>query len=132
MFFQCLCFAQNIESLEQPPIFEDCQKVDFKLLKNCFKQELLKQIGANFVVSESVQQNDYKGDVKVLFEVDKEGIFKFIYADAAYEELKTEAKRVFENLPTVQPGRYNGKPTFYQYSIVINIPIENGLSSQID
>jgi hypothetical protein len=130
--FQYVLQAQNIESLEQPPIFKSCQETNYSQLKNCFRQELLKLIKENFIVPESVEKANYKGELKVLFEVDKEGSFKFIYADAVYDELKTEAKRVFESLPKVKPGLYNGKPTFYQYSIVIAIPLENLPFSEID
>ena len=65
----------------------------------------------------------YKGDVQVLFEVNKKGEFKVIYLDAIYDELKEESKRVFELLPNVKPATYNGKPTFVQYSIGIAIPL---------
>ncbi|WP_338035231.1 gliding motility protein RemB [Lacinutrix himadriensis] len=42
-----------------------------------------------------------------------------------YDELKDEATRVFDALPKIKPGTYNGKPTFKQYSIPIQIPIVN-------
>lgn len=131
-FFQFILQAQNIEGLERPPMFEACSRTDYSQLKDCFRTELLKHIKETFVVSESIEKANYKGEVKVLFEVDKEGDFKFIYADAVYDELKTEAKRVFESLPKIKPGLYNGKPTFYQYSIVIAIPLEKDSLSQTD
>lgn len=118
-----MLFAQNIESLEKPPVFEGCELVEPTQLKTCFRQELIRKIKQNFTVPDALQKNNFKGTVKVLFEVNKVGVFKFIYADAVDESLKAEARRVFDNLPKVQPGLYNGKPTFYQYSIVINIPL---------
>src|SRR5690606_34987546 len=57
------------------------------------------------------------------FEVDKEGNISVVHVDAIYDALKDETKRVFQSLPKIQPGTYNGKPTFYQYSLTIKIPL---------
>src|SRR5690606_15481756 len=70
-----------------------------------------------------VLDQNFKGEVSVIFEVDAEGTFKVIYTDAMYDELKEEAKRVFDLFPTIKPATYNGKPTFKQYSIAIKIPL---------
>lgn len=117
--------SQNSEILEKPPMFQACETIQFEELKQCFKKELLNYINNNFEIPEIAKQNNFKGGVKVLFEVDKEGFFKYIYSDAVYEDLKNEARRVFDALPQIKPGLYNGIPTFYQYAIVINIPIED-------
>jgi hypothetical protein len=74
-------------------------------------------------VPQIVIDKAYKGDVQVLFEVDKEGSIKVIYVDAIYDELKDESKRVFKMLPKIKPATYNGKPTFVQYNISIAIPL---------
>src|SRR5690606_15370368 len=79
-----------------------------------------------------VTDDNYKGDVKVLFEVDKEGKISVIYADAVYDELKSETKRVFDILPKIQPGTYNGNPTYFQYSLSIKIPLVNPETIQND
>ncbi|MGF1556107.1 gliding motility protein RemB [Paucihalobacter sp.] len=124
---QISVYGQNQESLEKPPVFESCSGQPFQNLKQCFKIALNKHVFENFEVPKIVEENSYRGSVKVLFEVDKEGNFLILYIDAIYDQLKTETNRVFESLPQIKPGTYNGNPTFYQYSVVINIPLTNFL-----
>ena len=123
--FQLNSFSQNIEIYEKPPVFKGCEEVSIDNLKTCFNNKLNQYIFENLKVPHQVADDNYKGDVKVLFEVDKEGTLSVIYVDAIYDALKDETKRVFESLPKIQPGTYNGQPTFYQYSLAIKIPLIN-------
>ncbi|MBJ7882217.1 energy transducer TonB [Gelidibacter salicanalis] len=118
-------FSQNIEMYEKPPVFKGCDNVAIDELKTCFNNKLNLHIFETFNVPQEVVDNRYKGDVKVLFEVDKEGVITVIHVDAIYDSLKDEAIRVFDALPKIQPGTYNGQPTFYQYSLAIKIPLVN-------
>lgn len=120
-----LSFSQDGTLFEKPPVFPDCESVAIEQLQHCFDTQVLTHIFNNFKVPETISEEKYKGEVVVLFEVDKEGAFKVIYIDAMYEELKEEATRVFEDLPKITPGTYNGKPTFKQYTVPIQIPIVN-------
>ncbi len=131
-FFLCILvslqwksFSQHIEVYEKPPVFTDCETQAIADLKTCFNNNINRFIFQNFKTPQIVSDDNYKGDIKVLFEVDKEGHINVIYTDAVYEELKTETKRVFESLPKIQPGTYNGKPTYFQYSLAIKIPLVN-------
>ena len=72
---------------------------------------------------QELQEQNYKGTVIAVFEVDTVGNFKVLYTDAAHESLKKEAARVFESLPKVLPATYSGKPTYSKFSIKINIPL---------
>jgi len=117
-------FSQNDDSYQKSPVFKACDSVAIDQLKTCFNTELYKFINANFQIPEIAKNDNYKGNVSVLFEVTKEGQFKVLYVDAVYNELKEEAKRVFELLPTITPGTYNGNPTYKQYSIPISIPLK--------
>lgn len=116
-------FSQNTTTYEKPPIFPDCETESFENLKACFNNKINQFIFENFKVPQIVSDENYKGDVKVLFEVDKEGKITVVYVDAVYDELKVETKRVFAELPKVAPSTYNGKPTYVQYSIGIKIPL---------
>lgn len=121
-----ICFlgnAQTISTYEKPPVFSECDSLVVDQLKSCFNFTLNSYIFKNFKVPQVAIDEDYKGDVQVLFEVDKEGEFKVIYVDAIYDELKEESKRVFDALPKIKPATYNGKPTFVQYSLNIAIPL---------
>lgn len=121
--FQVNSLSQNIEIYEKPPTFVGCEDETLDNLKICFNNKLNLFIFEHFRVPKDLIENSYKGDVKVLFEVDNEGNSKVLYVDAIDVALKDETKRVFELLPQIQPGMYNGKPTFYQYSLTIKIPL---------
>ncbi|WP_439152333.1 gliding motility protein RemB [Winogradskyella sp.] len=116
-------FSQTISTYERPPVFNECESEAIDQLKACFKFTLNNFIYKNFKVANSVTEEEYTGDIHVLFEVDKEGMFNIIYLDAAYLELKDETERVFKLLPKITPAKYNGNPTFVQYSISIAIPL---------
>ncbi len=117
-------FTQIMSTYEKPPVFKECESEIINDIKSCFNYTLNNFIYENFNVPEVAEKESYNGAIQVLFEVDKEGIFKVIYADAIYEELTQESKRVFKLLPKIQPATYNGNPTFVQYSITIKIPLK--------
>ncbi|WP_179316318.1 gliding motility protein RemB [Winogradskyella undariae] len=117
-------YAQTLLSYEKSPVFKGCDSIEVDQLKSCFNYNLNSFIYKNFKTPQIVIDESYVGDVKVLFEVSKEGEFKTLYIDAIYDELKIESKRVFDSLPKIQPATYNGIPTFVQYSISIDIPLK--------
>ncbi|MEZ4855547.1 MAG: gliding motility protein RemB [Gelidibacter sp.] len=123
--FQCAVFAQNITNYEKPPVFTGCENQPISNLKACFNNKINQYIFEHFKTPQIVTDDQYKGLVQLLFEVDKEGKMNLLYVDAVYKELKEETQRVFDSLPTIQPGTYNGKPTYFQYSLSIKIPLVN-------
>ncbi|GAA4234836.1 hypothetical protein GCM10022291_15230 [Postechiella marina] len=118
-------YAQNKSYIEKSPVFPNCKSSSIDSLRLCFDREVNTFIFNNFKVPQNVVEEKYKGEVVVLFEVDKEGVFKTIYVDGMYKELIQETDRVFAELPKITPGTYNGKPTFTQYSLAIKIPLVN-------
>ncbi len=126
-----LLFASNavnaqdyLSSFEKYPVFPKCESVEIDELELCFKNTVRALIYANFQTPNVVSQENYKGEVSVFFEVDKEGSFKVLFVDAIYQELKEEAKRVFEGFPVIIPATYNGQPTYAQYTTSFSIPLE--------
>ena len=132
IFLSMFCNGQNISTYEKPPAFKECDSIAVNQLKSCFNYTLNKFIFENYKVPSILDEESFKGDVKVLFEVNKDGDFKVIYIDAIYDELKQEGHRVFKSLPKIQPATYNGKPTFIQYSIDIAIPLKQPVMGGID
>jgi len=110
---------------EQFPVFPNCENLQSKKLENCFYKEVQDFVFQNFEVPENLKQANYKGEVKVLFEVDANGEFKVIYVNAANDALSEEAKHVFGKFPKIKPSTYNGKPTYSKYTISIDIPLKN-------
>ncbi|TPG35444.1 energy transducer TonB [Flavobacterium pectinovorum] len=111
---------------EQFPVFPNCENLEAKKLENCFYKEVQDFVFHNFEVPQKLKENNYKGEVKVLFEVDANGEFKVLYVNAANDELSEEAKRVFGKFPKIKPSTYNGKPTYSKYTISIAVPLKSG------
>jgi hypothetical protein len=111
-FLQISIFAQEIQDFEKPPVFPECENQDVANLKNCFYNQLSQFVYDNFKVPQIVNDENYNGEVVVLFEVNAEGDFVVVYTDAIYNELKEETKRVFGELPKITPASYNGITTF--------------------
>ena len=117
--------SQNIQIYEKPPVFSGCELEPINNLKACFNNKINQYIYQNFKVPQIVNDESYKGDIQILFEVDKEGKITVLYIDAVYDELKEETARVFNELPKITPGTYNGKTTYFQYSLAVKIPLIN-------
>jgi hypothetical protein len=126
---QTVIYSQNNIHNEKPPVFANCENLEFNEQQTCFESEVRQSIYNNFKIPQRIIDVNYKGEVSVIFEVNAEGQFKVIYTDAMYDELKEEMKRVFKLFPNIKPGTYNGKPTFKQYSITVNIPLNQNIST---
>ena len=128
--FHFLGTAQIDNPFEKPPVFPECESLANEELSDCFYTQLTTAVNSNFKIPEIVNEENYKGEVVVLFEVDDEGNFVVIYVDAYYEDLKTSARLVFAELPKIKPATFNGNPTFKQYSYTIKIPLGEGELSE--
>lgn len=116
--------SNQLESSDERfPVFSNCQNLQGDDLKNCFYNEVQQFVYHNFKVPEKLQQSNYKGLVKVLFEVDITGAFKVLYVNSNNEELITETKRVFSGFPKIGPPTYAGNPTYSKFNISIDIPL---------
>lgn len=110
------------KNAEQFPVFPACENQYNKDLETCFYTQVQDFIYTNLKVPEKLIQDNFKGNVIVLFEVDEQGKFKVQYVDAIDEELVKECKRVFGKFPKIGPPTFNGKPTYSKYTIKIAIP----------
>lgn len=125
LFLLQITWAVAQKSSEQAPVFPNCQNLKGKEVESCFNNEVQTIVYNTFQVPDKLKQNNYKGSVIVLFEVDEKGTFKVQYVDANEEDLIKEIKRVFEKMPKVSPATFNGKPTYAKYTIKIAIPLQN-------
>ena len=117
-------FSQ-VNNQEKFPIFPACSSTMNQELETCFYNQLQEVVFNNFQLPEVAKQNNFKGKIITLLEVDSTGTFKVLYADAMYSELITETKRVFSALPKITPPTYNGKPTYAKYTFTIAIPLQS-------
>ncbi|MBV1924716.1 MAG: gliding motility protein RemB [Flavobacteriaceae bacterium] len=123
--FTISMLSQNPSNIfEKYPVFSECAEETVSELEHCFNYTLQQFVFTNYKIPEVVFSEDYKGKVEVLFEIDKEGAFKVLYVDGFYSELKEEAKRVFGMLPKITPATYNGNPAYIQFTLPIQIPLE--------
>ena len=132
LFASVLGFAQNtnLNSLgtvnaSRFPVFPSCENLENQELQSCFYTEVQEFVFQNFVVPEELVQNNFRGNVKVLFEVNAEGVFKVIYVNAVDEKLIEESRRVFAKFPKITPATYNGKAEYSKYNITIAIPLKS-------
>ncbi|MDT0555225.1 gliding motility protein RemB [Patiriisocius hiemis] len=121
----------NTNSFEKYPVFPECETKEINELENCFNKTLQEFIYKNFNTPEIVSEENYNGNVSVFFEVDKEGVFNILYVDGVYTELKDEARRVFEQLPTITPATYNGNPAYVQFTFTIAIPLQEPVNNTV-
>ncbi|MEN9909019.1 MAG: hypothetical protein RLZZ540_2168 [Bacteroidota bacterium] len=130
-FFTALGYAQEdlnsdvVLNSQRFPVFSACKNLEAVALESCFYNEVQEFVFQNFVVPEDLVQNNFKGNVKVLFEVDANGVFKVIYVNAVDEKLIRETKRVFTKFPKIIPSTYNGKAEYSRYNITIAIPLKS-------
>ncbi|VXB16280.1 Gliding motility protein RemB [Flavobacterium sp. 9AF] len=123
-----LCFGTSLYSQiknETFPTFSECENVNEEQVKACFYSTLEHFVYDNFKVPNFVLEKEYKGNVIVLFEVDTVGVFKTLYIDALYNDLKIETQRVFDLLPKIKPALYTGRPTYAKFTLTIAIPLVN-------
>ena len=126
LFLMSVAKAQVTQNAsERFPVFPSCENLQFHALETCFYNQVQDFVYNNFKVPEDLKQNNFKGNVIVLFEVADTGNFKVIYVDAVAESLVAESKIVFEKLPKINPATYNGMPTYAKYTIKIAIPLQS-------
>ncbi len=124
LFIGHIAFSQ-VSNQEKFPVFPTCENTFDKNLEACFYNQIQDFVFQNFQVPEVAKQNNFKGRVITLFEVDTAGVFKVLYVDALYPELIAETKRVFMAMPKIKPATYNGSPTYAKYTINIVIPLKS-------
>ena len=112
------------------PVFESCQKLQGELLKQCFYSQVQDFVHSNFIVPQDLIQSNFKGNVKVLFEVTAKGDFNVIYVDANREQLIQETKRVFQAFPKIDPATYSSRATYTKFTMDIAIPLQARVDAQ--
>ena len=126
LFITSIVTAQiSQKNTEKFPIFPSCEGLQGQEIETCFYNEVQDFVYNNFKVPENLKQNNFKGNIIVLFEVNDTGNFKIIYVDALDESLVSESKRVFEKMPKITPATYNGNSTYSKYTIKISIPLQS-------
>lgn len=125
-------FLVQAQNAEVYPVFPDCESVKYNSLEDCFKNALVTFIIDHFETPPKVIGNNYTGEITVVFEVSKEGVFRLMYINAAYDELKDEISRIFSLLPVIEPAKYNAQPTSMQFRLPIKIPLKRNEIQELE
>lgn len=118
--------------LSIPPVYKGCEDITQVNLGGCFSRQVKADVLAEFKVPDIVEEKGYRGRINVVFVVTKEGEFEVLYVNSVYPELEAEVKRVFKNLPRIQPPTFNGRPIDERYQLPINIPLTDNTNETIE
>ncbi|MBL7473877.1 M56 family metallopeptidase [Robertkochia sediminum] len=90
----------------------------------CFKEKLNAHVIATFQYPEEAKAAGIEGKVYLNFRIDTDGNVKVINSRAPHELLDTEARRIIESLPVLNPGgdeNGNPVPVSFAYPIVFKL-----------
>lgn len=110
--------------VEEKPMFEACKELPSEAERiSCFKSHLDKHVIENLIYPEKAYKEGIQERVSVIFTIDKSGIVSEIQTIGEDPLLKAEAKRIFEALPKLIPGKQRGKPVAvsYFYPVIFKI-----------
>ena len=76
-----------------------------------------------------IKKESFKGTVNAIFVVTNDGLFKLIYLNTPFEELKKEVARVFAKFPKITPAFYNNHRVEMQFVFPLSFPLSNDIQS---
>ncbi len=109
--------------IQKVPTYPGCTG-DNEALKQCFTQNIMQFVGAEF--NTKVDNKDISGKqrIAVKFKIDNTGKVTNVQARSEFKELENEAVRVISSLPQMLPGEHEGKKVGVQYSLPIIFDIK--------
>lgn len=116
--------------IEKFPIYQGCEEVEIDSLETCFKTNVTKDIIAEIKTPEIVSQDNFIGNVNVVFYVSKEGDFNVLHVNSPYKEIETEIEKAFSTLPKITPAKYNNHDIDMQFVLPIKFPLERNFEEQ--
>ena len=121
-----------LAQIEKPPVYPGCEEESLQGINACFNYSLKKDLLEEFKVPAVVERENYRGKVKVVFLVSREGKLEVLYVNAMYPELEQEVRRVFGTLPRVQPATFNGRAIDQRFQVPISVPLtDNSLEQPV-
>ncbi len=108
---------------EKYPVFDDCRGETLERIKDCFYKQTKEVFYKEFKEPSIIANESFKGTVNAIFIVTNEGVFKVIYVNSPYEELKKEVTRVFNTFPKIQPAHYNNHSIEMQFVFPLVFPL---------
>ncbi|TRO64129.1 energy transducer TonB [Christiangramia sabulilitoris] len=110
--------GNKVTMRETAPVWKGCE--DNADQKACFNKMLMQHIRENIKYSKNAKGEYIRGKAVVKMKVNEEGKVVVNSVESKYPELKKEAIRLMESIPTMTPGKLGGKPKAIKYTIPIN------------
>ena len=127
-----MLFSSVYAQVEKPPVYPGCESESLQNISSCFNYSLKKDLLEEFEVPAVVERENYRGKIKVVFLVTREGKFEVLYVNSMYPELEQEVRRVFGTLPEVQPATFNGRAIDQRFQVPISVPLaDNSLEQPV-
>ena len=108
--------------IEDVPVFPGCE--DAKDKRVCFQRMMNKHIAKNFRYPETAKEMGIQGKVNITFVIQKDGSIGDIKLRGPDKSLETEALRIIDKLPKMQPGKQRGNPVKVPFSLPINFKLQ--------
>ncbi len=126
-----LSYSLSAQSdIEKFPVFIECENTAAIDLEDCFYEQLYKKLKDSYnhpIESDTISNRS----VTLRFEVDRNGKFTMVRADAFEASVKDEMIRSFEQLPKIDPPTFNAVPTYMQFILSIPVPMKDSGSFKI-
>jgi len=112
-------------SVEEVPTYPGCTGTNEEK-KACFSKQVQKLVGRKFNgdLAGELGLSPGKKRITVLFKIDKNGKIVEMRARAPHKALEKEAMRVVKLLPTMTPGKMQGRPVNVKYVLPIVFRVE--------
>lgn len=127
LFSNVLVAQSDIESF---PVFEECEDKADSQIEDCFYKTLYTKL-KNAYQHPIKNDSTLKQSATIRFEVDRDGEFVLIRADALKASVKAEMTKAFERLPRVQAPTFNGTPTYMQFVLNVPLPMKDAGAFQV-
>tara|TARA_R110001632_G_scaffold44744_2_gene113617 strand:- start:735 stop:2828 length:2094 start_codon:yes stop_codon:yes gene_type:complete len=123
LFIVILLPSLVFSQAEKFPVFDVCKGETIENIKDCFLKQTKETFYNEFVEPPIIENENFKGIVNATFIVNSEGVFKLIYVNSPYQELKNEVARVFSKFPIIEPASYNNHNVEMQFVFPLVFPL---------
>jgi hypothetical protein len=114
---------------EKYPDFTECKGETLENSSDCFYKKTKEIFYKEFKEPSVIKKESFKGTVNAIFVVTNDGLFKLIYLNTPFEELKKEVARVFAKFPKITPAFYNNHRVEMQFVFPLSFPLPNDIQS---
>ncbi|MBM1105650.1 TonB family protein [Aurantibacter crassamenti] len=108
--------------VDEVPIFPGCENVGNP--RECFQKSIQKHISKNFRYPEEAQEKGIQGRVSVMFTISTDGLIQNVKMRGPDKLLEEEVARIISKLPTMTPGKQDGKVVNVPFSIPITFKLQ--------